>query len=298
MADTLIQANGLELCYETFGNPADPSLLLIMGFTAQMTAWPTEFCQDLADQGHHVIRFDNRDVGLSSKSNGPLPDVMTLMTTLAQGGNVDPADVPYTLSDMAADAVGLLDALNIAQVDVVGASMGGMIVQHLAFEHPERLRTATSIMSTTGNPEVGQAQDHAMAALLSPAPLERNANIERSVKVSQAIGGPLWNKTEARDRAERTYDRMFHPTGPAFQLAAILASGDRTERLADVACPFLAIHGAADPLIDVSGGRATADAVPGADLLVLSAMGHDLPRPLWPQINGAIHGITARGSYD
>ena len=294
MAARTTEANGIELCYETFGDPTDPALLLVMGFSAQMTAWRPELCQALAGLGHHVIRFDNRDAGLSTKSTGPTPDVLALMARAGDGDPVTADDVPYTLSDMASDAVSLLDALDIEQADVVGASMGGMIVQHLAFEHGDRLRTATSIMSTTGNPEVGQAEDEAMAALLSPAPTDRAANIERGVMVSRTIGGPLWNEAEARTRAAESYDRMFHPDGPPFQLAAIIASGDRTDRLADVDLPFLVIHGAADSLIGVSGGHATAEAVPHADLLVLSAMGHDLPPPLWPQIVGSIHGVTAR----
>jgi len=287
-------ANGIELCYDTFGQPTDPAVLLIMGFGAQMTVWPDEFCSQLATRGHFVIRYDNRDVGLSTKSEGSPPDVLALFTQAQQGTPVDPAAVPYTLSDMAADAVGLLDSLDLATAHVVGASMGGMIAQHLAFEHAARVQTVTSIMSTTGNPGVGQAAPEAMGALLSPAPTEREANIERGVSVSKVISGPLWNETDARRRAAESYDRMFHPAGPPFQLGAIAASGDRTERLNTVDVPFLVVHGQADRLIDVSGGQATAEAVPNADLLLLAAMGHDLPRPLWPQIIGGIVGIASQ----
>ncbi len=290
----LVSANGIEIFHDTFGARDDPALLLVMGFTAQMTSWHPEFCEALADLGYFVIRFDNRDVGLSTKTEGPPPDVATLMARVAEGTPLQPGDVPYTLSEMAADAVGLLDALAIDRAHVVGASMGGMIVQHLGFEHPDRVLSVTSIMSTTGHDEVGQATDEALGALLQPAPEGRAAVIDQGLKTSQIIGGPLWDRSEAEDRANASYDRMFHPTGSTFQLAAIMASGDRTDRLAKIDAPFLAIHGLADELIDVSGGHATAAAVPGADLLVLSHMGHDLPRPLWPQITGAIDGIACR----
>ncbi len=295
MTQQTTKANDVELCFETFGDPADPALLLVMGFTAQMTVWPIEFCHALADHPFHVIRFDNRDVGLSTKTEGRPPDVMALLTAAQSGETIDPSGVPYTLSDMAADAIGLLDALSINSAHVVGASMGGMIAQQLAIDHPERIRSVTSIMSTTGDFSVGQATDEAIGALLSPAPTEREATIAQGVANSQIIGAPLWNAADARARAIQSYDRMFYPEGNPFQLAAILASGDRTRGLEAVDIPFQVIHGAADSLIDVSGGYATAAAVPGADLLVLAAMGHDMPRLLWPQIMGAITGITARG---
>lgn len=292
---TVIAANGIEVCCESFGDRNNPAVLLVMGLTAQMTGWPDDFCRSIADRGHFVIRFDNRDVGLSSKTEGPPPDVMALFGRLREGGAIEPSDVPYTLSDMAADAVGVLDHFEIPRANVVGASMGGMIVQHLAIDHGPRLLSATSIMSTTGRPDVGQGSPEAMAALLSPTPTGRDEYIERGVVTSRIISGPLWDENEARIRVGESYDRMFHPAGPPFQLAAIAASGDRSERLGAVDVPFLVVHGAADTLIDVSGGHATAEAVPGADLLVLSAMGHDLPRPLWPQIIGAVTGIAARG---
>ena len=289
---SMVPANGIELCHQTFGDPADPPLLLVMGLGAQMILWPEELFLGLAARGRYVIRFDNRDVGLSTKTPGPPPDVLALMTRRAAGGEVGPADVPYTLSDMAADAAALLDALGIERADVVGASMGGMIVQHLAFEHPERVRSATSIMSTTGNPAVGQATPEAIGVLLRQPPTTRDEAIAQGVAASKVISGPLWDEDDARRRATDSYDRMFHPAGAAFQLAAIVASGDRTDRLGSVQAPFLVIHGREDPLIDVSGGVATADAVPGAELVLLDDMGHYLPRPLFPQLIDAIDGIS------
>lgn len=294
----LMSTNGIEVCYETFGDRRHPAALLIMGFAAQMTAWPFEFCEALAKRGFFVIRYDNRDVGLSSKTEGPTPDVMKLYGRMQDGGWIESSEVPYTLSDMADDAVGLLDSLDIDRAHVIGASMGGMIVQHLAFDHGSRLRSATSMMSTTGQRDVGQGTPEALTALLTPNPTDRVGFIEQSVINSKVVSGPLWIEAEARTRAGESYDRMFHPAGPPFHLAAIAASGDRTERLASVDLPFLVIHGAADALIDVSGGHATAAVVPGADMLILASMGHDLPRPLWPQILNSIGGLTERCTPD
>jgi pimeloyl-ACP methyl ester carboxylesterase len=267
-----------------------------MGYTAQMIVWPDEMIDDLVERGFHVVIFDNRDSGLSSKSEGPPPDVMTLMARMLAGETIAPHEVPYTLSDMAADAVGLLDHLEIETAHVVGASMGGMIVQTMAIEHARRLRSATSIMSTTGNVEVGQATPEAMAALLMPPPEGLEAIIAQNVAAGRVLAGPLFDEERAEERARITHERSFHPMGAAFQLAAIGASGDRTERLASVDLPFLVIHGDKDQLIPVSGGHATAAAVPKADLMVLDAMGHDLPVPLLPQINGAIDALARRAT--
>ncbi len=279
-------ANGIDLYYETHGDPAGEPLLLVMGFTAQLIAWPDELIDALTGLGYFVIRHDNRDCGLSTKSAGPPPDSMALMAR-ALGGEDIAAEVPYTLSDMAADAVGLLDHLGIESAHVAGASMGGMIVQHLAVEHPTRLRSVTSIMSTTGDRQVGQAKPEAMGALLAPPPQGREAMIAQGIEGSRVISGPLWNRETAAIRTAAAFDRSFHPIGAAFQMAAIFASGDRTPLLAGVDLPFLVIHGRADDLIDVSGGLATAEAVPNADLLVLAQMGHDLPPALVPQIADA-----------
>lgn len=265
-------ANGLELYYETYGDPTHPPVLLVMGLGAQLIGWPIDLVHGLVERGHYVIRHDNRDVGLSTKTPGTPPS----------------DGVAYTLGDMASDAVGVLDHLDIDAAHVVGASMGGMIVQHLGFSHGDRVRSITSIMSSTGNAKVGQATEAAMGALLTPPPTERDANIEHGIAVNQLISGPLWNADDARARTEAAYDRCFNPMGAAFQMAAILADRNRTERLAQITAPTLVIHGRADDLIHYSGGIATADAISGADLLLLAEMGHDLPRPLLPIISDAI----------
>lgn len=286
-------SGAIELCYEQFGDPSHETILLVMGFTAQMIVWPEGLIDDLVGRGFHVVRFDNRDCGLSAKTAGTPPNVVDIMGRAATGEDLS-GSTPYALVDMAADAVGLLDHLEIDAAHVVGASMGGMIVQELAIHHADRLRSVTSIMSTTGNREVGQADPEAIGALLAPPPADRDAVIAQSVTAGKIFAGPLFEPELAADRAARSFDRSFHPVGAAFQIAAISASGDRTEQLQDVAVPFLVIHGQQDALIHVSGGHATHEAVPGADLLVLDAMGHDLPEPLWGQINGAIDGIARR----
>lgn len=288
------RANGLTLEYETFGRPADDPLLLVMGLGAQMILWPEAFCERLAARGHHVIRFDNRDVGLSSKLDHlGVPDLMQLAGAAMMR---QPIEAPYLLSDMANDAVGLLDALALDSAHVVGASMGGMIVQQMAIDHPRRLRTLTSIMSTTGNPELPPAKPEAMSALLTPVPPEREAAIERGVNVFRTIGSPGFPFDEAmfRQQAERAFDRCFHPEGVVRQLAAILASGSRKEKLAAVKLPALVIHGKADPLVPVEGGIDTAAAIPGAELLLIDGMGHDLPEGAWPRMIDAICKLTGR----
>ncbi len=290
--------DSIELCYETFGDAAHETVLLVMGYTAQMNAWPQEMIDDLVARSFHVVIFDNRDVGLSAKFEGAPPDVMTLLARGAAGETIAPEEVPYTLSDMAADAIGLLDHLSIDQAHVAGASMGGMIVQMLAIEHPERVRSVTSIMSNTGSRDAGQATDAAMGALLLPPPEGKDAILAQNVVTGRVIAGPLFDEARALERARETYERSFHPIGAAFQLAAMGATGDRTERLASVDVPFLVIHGDKDDLIQISGGHATAAAVPKADLIVLDAMGHDLPIPLLSQINAAIETIARRQPLD
>ncbi len=276
--------------FETFGSPSDPTLLLIMGFTAQMTAWPADFCQQLAGAGNHVVRFDNRDCGLSSKTAGDPPNVMALMAASMAGGPIP--DVPYSLSEMADDAVAVLDEIGVEAAHVAGASMGGMITQQMVIDHPDRVATVTSIMSTTGSRSVGQADPAAMTALLTPPPTERTAAIERNVEVGRIISGPLFDEALVREAATAAYDRSSYPTGAAFQMAAIAKSGDRTEALRQVAHPALVIHGQADPLITPSGGEATAEAMSNSKLLMLEEMGHDLPRPLWDTYVDAISELT------
>ena len=276
-------SNGIELFYDTFGSPSDPSLLLVMGLGAQMTLWDEAFCTSLAGAGFHVIRFDNRDVGLSTKFEAAgQPDMAKAMSG-------DGSAAPYSLWDMADDAVGLLDHLGIEKAHIVGASMGGMIVQAMAIRHPGRVLSLTSIMSTTGNPAVGQPKPEAMAALMTPPPTSREGAIESGVATWKTIGGtfPL-DEAALRERVARDYDRSFYPAGVARQMAAIMTNGDRTESLKGVRVPTLVIHGEVDPLVTPSGGQATAEAIPGAELLVIPQMGHDMPPEVTPRIVQAI----------
>jgi pimeloyl-ACP methyl ester carboxylesterase len=285
--------DGVRLEYETFGDPTDPAVLLVMGFGAQLTGWEEGFCRQLVGHGLHVIRFDNRDCGLSSKTEGEPPNLLAVLAQV-QAGEGTSIDVPYSLSEMAADGLAVLDAVGVDAAHVVGASMGGMIVQQMAIEHPARVLSVTSIMSTTGDPEVCQGKPEAMAALMTPPPTERAAAIERGVSLWRVISGPLFDEDKARIRSAESYDRSFYPQGAAFQLAAIAKTGDRTAGLNQLSVPALVIHGAADPLIGLSGGEATAEAIPGAELLVIDDMGHDLPEPRWPEITGAIAALAAR----
>jgi pimeloyl-ACP methyl ester carboxylesterase len=275
------QANGIEIAYETFGDAADPPVLLVMGLGGQLIHWPADFCQGIADRGFHVVRFDNRDVGESTWFDTPV-DVAAL---LAGRGAGETPDVPYLLGDMAADAVGVLDHLGIDEAHLVGVSMGGMIVQTLAIEHPDRVASLTSVMSTTGDLDVGHPTGEAMALLLSPPARSREELQDAAVRGAAVCGSPgLYDEDELRATAARAWDRGYNPAGTARQLAAILASGSRSESLASVDRPALVIHGAADALIHPSGGERTAEVIPDAKLVVIDGMGHDLPRSFWPQI--------------
>jgi len=288
-----ISVNGVSIEYECFGDSGKPPLLLIMGLGAQMIFWEDDFCREIARRGFRVIRFDNRDCGLSRQfTELGVPDVLAAMAAALSGGTVQ---APYSLAEMAADAVGLLDALDIPRAHVVGASMGGMIAQAVAIGHPTRVLSLTSIMSTTGNREIPPARPEAMTTLLTPAPSDRAGFVDHMVKTFRIIGSPGFEFDEAsfRDRVGRAFDRSYDPTGVARQLVAILADGDRKQRLGAVRVPTLVIHGKDDPLVPVEGGIDTADAVPGARLLVIDGMGHDLPRGAWPRIIGAIAEIAA-----
>jgi pimeloyl-ACP methyl ester carboxylesterase len=289
------QANGIELEYDTTGDPAAPPLLLVMGLGAQMIAWDDEFCERLAGRGFWVIRFDNRDVGLSTKvESGAGFDVMSAIQAAYSG---EPVDAPYLLSDMADDAFAVLDHLGVERAHVVGASMGGMIAQTMAITRPERVATLTSIMSTTGNREVGTATPEAVAILLTRPPSTREEYITNAVASSRLLHGPVlpFDEQRAADRAAAAYDRGFYPPGVGRQLVAIHASGDRTEALAEVHVPTLVVHGDADPLVGYSGGVATAEAVPEARLLTIEGMGHDLPLETWDEIVDAIVSHAAAG---
>ncbi|WP_241038265.1 alpha/beta fold hydrolase [Blastococcus litoris] len=280
----------LEIAYETFGDAGDPPVLLVMGLATQMIGWPDEFCADLAGRGHFVVRFDNRDIGLSTHLHSAgAPDIMAVF-----GG--DASTVAYGLPDLAGDTIGLLDALGLDSVHLVGASMGGMIAQLVAVQAPERVRSLTSIMSTTGEPGVGAPAEVALPVLLAPAATDRESAIQRVVDTYRVIGSPGFEFDEAalRDRAGLSFDRAHDPAGVARQLAAILTTHDRTPDLAKVAVPTLVIHGSKDTLVDVSGGKATAAAVPGAELLLVEGMGHDLPRAMWPEILDRISALIPR----
>ena len=284
---------GIELEYDTVGSPDDPTVLLVMGFTAQMTAWDERFCRMIADRGRHVVRFDNRDCGWSTKLDGRHVDPMAVMQAYLAGRPLP--SVPYTLSDMAADGIGLLDHLGIEQAHVVGASMGGMIVQTMAIEHPDRLSSVTSVMSTIGDLAYGRPTSEALTALLTPPPADRDAYIARASDWAVWSSKRHFDLDAARARAAADFDRSYYPEGASRQLAAIYASGDRTALLPSVRVPMLVIHGLDDTLIDPSGGRRTAELVPGATLLEVEDMGHDMPVPLWPMLVDAIvdHGDRA-----
>jgi pimeloyl-ACP methyl ester carboxylesterase len=274
--------NGIDVEYLTEGQPDAPALLLVMGLGAQLTAWPQGFVDLLRDRGFFVIRFDNRDCGLSTTLEGT-PDFVALF-------DGDGSSAPYRVEDMADDAAALLRDLGATRTHVVGASMGGMITQALVINHPELLASACSIMSTTGDRSVGAPTGEAMGALLRPPATSREEAIDASVEGSKVIGSPGYPTDEAvlRERAGAAYDRAYRPEGTARQLGAILASPDRTEGLRGVRMPFLVVHGEDDPLVTISGGRATAAAVAGSRLLTFPGMGHDLPEALWGPVSDAI----------
>ena len=273
----------MDIVYETIGDPSDPPLLLVMGLGMQLIHWDIELCERLAERGFHVIRFDNRDAGLSTKIDAPVPNVMRLMAGLS-------AKVPYRVGDMAADTFGLLDHLGIERTHVAGTSMGGMIAQQMAIEAPERVLSLASIMSTTGDRFVGTPKLRVWTVLMRRAPHDRDAYVEYFARVFRMIGSPAYRPDDERVRelAGATYDRGHHPAGTARQLAAVLASGSRTAALRELDVPAVVIHGESDPLLRVRGGIATAKAIPGAELITIPGMGHDLPRELWPMYVDAI----------
>jgi pimeloyl-ACP methyl ester carboxylesterase len=284
--------NGIELWYETIGDPDDVPLLLVSGLGSQGITWADDFCRAFVREGFYVIRFDNRDVGLSTKIDSPDLD---LMGELAKAFSGEPVAAPYRLSDMAADAVGLLDHLAIDSAHIVGASMGGMIVQTIAIEHPARVRTMTSIMSTTGERDVGHPTPEAGATLLRPRATSREEYIESYVDTWRILAGPVHFTDERfRTRAGIVYDRCYFPIGTARQLIGVIASGSRADQLRELRVPTLVIHGVIDPLVGISGGRRTAELVPGAEMVAFDDMGHDVPPGLFPQIVDAIVRHTSK----
>jgi pimeloyl-ACP methyl ester carboxylesterase len=279
---------GIELEYVTAGDPSHPPLLVVNGYTTQLISWQQGYIDRLVDQGLFVIRYDNRDVGLSTKLDGQHVSPGAVLSASLKGEPL-PA-VPYTLSDMAADGIGLLDHLGIDRAHIVGNSMGGMIVQTMAIEHPDRIASVTSVMSSTGDPRVGSPTPEAREALLAPPPTERAEYIEASqsslVWASKRFPDPEWLRTNAAAQ----YDRCLYPEGATRQLAAIYASGDRSAGLAALDVPMLVIHGRDDTLITPEGGERTAELVAGSRYLLLADMGHDHPEPLWPVLAEAIGG--------
>ena len=280
-----VDSNGIQIEYETFGEPDSTALLLIIGLAGQLTYWDEKLCQQLAEQGHYVIRFDNRDAGLSTKiEEAGVPDIIQTIEAQMKGETIIP---PYTIEDMTDDAVGLLDALEIEKAHICGMSMGGMIAQTIAINYPKRVLSLISIYSRTGDPEEPQPEPEAMEFLLTPPPEEREANIEHSIKVFSVISGSGFPYDEEwlRNFVAQSYDRSFYPEGTARQLVAIMAQKNRRPALKSLSTPTLVIHGADDPLVSVEGGKNTAADIPGAELMIIDGMGHDMPHGgAWPQI--------------
>jgi pimeloyl-ACP methyl ester carboxylesterase len=283
MTATRAKVGELELVYETIGDASGSPLLLVMGLGMQLIHWDTEFCELLADRGFFVIRFDNRDAGLSTQIDAPVPNIMRLMAGM-------PTRVPYLLEDMAHDAFGLLDELELERAHLVGTSMGGMIAQTMAIARPERVLSLASMLSTPGDRRVGTPKLRVWSILTRRAPRDRDAYVEYFVRVFRMIGSPGYRADEQRVRelAGATYDRGHHPAGTARQLAAILASPSRTEALRRLDVPAVVIHGERDPLVPFRAGQATARAIPGAELVRIPDMGHDMPKELWPTFVDAI----------
>ncbi|MDQ6810693.1 MAG: alpha/beta fold hydrolase [Actinomycetota bacterium] len=280
---------GVTLCYETYGDPSHPTALLIMGLGTQMVAWQESFCLALAGRGLHVVRFDNRDIGRSTHLRGPAPTIAQILRRSKRAA-------AYTLADMAEDAAVLLSELELAPAHVIGASMGGMIAQTLAARHPAKVRSLVSIMSSTGSRRSGQPALRIYSIFLRRPAAGRDAYISHLERLFAAIGSPglPGDPDDIRELAALSYDRDHNPSGPWRQLAAIIASGDRTAELRRITAPTLVIHGSADPLVAPSGGRATARAIAGAGLMMIPGMGHDMPRAVWPRLIDAIAEHSAR----
>jgi pimeloyl-ACP methyl ester carboxylesterase len=287
-----VRANGIEIAYETFGRPSDRPLLMITGLGMQMLQWDEPFCEALAARGHFAVRFDNRDTGLSSGFDGAgIPDLGALLKPGA-----DRTGVAYTLDDMADDAAGLMTALGVESAHVFGASMGGMIAQTLAFRHAPRVRSLVSLYSSTGHPGLPPARPEAMAALMAPRPTDRAGAIEAAVETARVTSGPGFpiDADHVRAKATRMFDRAHRPQAAARHLAAIAAQGDRSGRLAAVTAPTLVLHGTADPLVPVEGGRDTARRIPGAELVEIEGLGHGIPPALWERFADLVAAHTAK----
>jgi len=282
-----VNVNNTEIEYETIGDPISKPLLLIAGLGSQMLAWTDEMCEILANRGFFVIRFDNRDIGLSTKfEDAGLPDFLEINAAYSRG---ETPKVPYTLEDMASDALGVLDALNIDKAHICGASMGGMIAQVLAYKHPSRVLSLTLIMSTTGNPDLPQPKPEILAQFFAPVPSEREGFIEEMVKRGRLIHGTFaYDEDQSREYRAKEYDRSYYPEGITRQLAAMAVPGNLKPKLAAIRAPTLVIHGREDPLNHVEAGKDIATAIPGAELLILDGMGHSFPREAIPHIVNAL----------
>lgn len=278
-----VQANGIDIVYDSFGSPDSPPLILIMGLGRQMIAWDKDFCAQLADKGFRVIRFDNRDTGLSTSFNkAGVPDLGAVFKAVMTG---EKPSLPYTLLDMAKDTIGLMDALDIKSAHIAGASMGGMIAQTICIHFPERVRTLTSIMSTTGNPDLPRATPEAASALAEPSPSQRDAYIQHSLKVLGVLNGTFpVDEEQQKKAAGETFDRNYNPDGFMRQYAAVLSAGNRKKQLAALKIPALVIHGTDDPLIPKEAGQDTANTIPGAKLCLVKGMGHSFPKQIWQEI--------------
>jgi pimeloyl-ACP methyl ester carboxylesterase len=281
----MLQVGDVEICYDLRHDGDQPLILLVSGLSSQLISWDEDLCDMFTEAGFGVLRFDNRDVGLST-SFASKPE----SGESSSGFSFDPSNAAYTLVDMAGDAAGLLEGLGFDRAHIVGVSMGGMIAQALAIAYPERVRTLCSIMSTTGDPEVGTPTPEALQVLLAPSPSDRDGYIERQLAISRVIGssGFPFDEARVRRRAGRAFDRSFRPDGVVRQVLAIVASPDRTEALGHLEIPTLVIHGEDDPLVALSGGQATAAAVKGSRLMTIPGMGHDLPPEVWPEVVAAI----------
>lgn len=291
------KAKDVEIEYEVFGEKKNPVILLIMGLASQLTRWPIPFCEMLVARGFYVIRYDNRDIGLSTQFQGiEVPTPIELMMEMMAGNK--PA-VPYTLSDMASDAIQVLDAEGIEKAHIVGASMGGMIAQLVAATYPSRTSSLTSIMSSTGNLSLPLSTPEAMAFLTTPAPdpnVDFEAYIAHLVSGQRIIGSPAYPPVEEEQRQKILADfrRSYNPQGIVRQMAAVVADGDRRERLKTIRVPVVVVHGDADPLVPLTGGKDTAENIPGAELRVIPGMGHDMPKALYTTIGDAIERAVER----
>lgn len=293
-----VKANGIHIEYESFGGATDPLVLLIMGLGAQLTRWPVPFCEKLVARGYRVIRFDNRDVGRSTHLDwAPVPEIGDIVTARMTH---TPANVPYTLTDMAADTIGLLDALQIEKAHIVGASMGGMIAQLVAADYPQRVLSLTSIMSTTSNPTLPPPTPAAAAALMTraPDPVDQEAYMTHVLSSLRTIASPgfTFDSQTTRERILTDLSRGYNPAGVARQMAAVSANGDRRDKLRNITAPTIVIHGEDDPLVPVAAGRDTANSIPGAQLLEIPGMAHDIPAALYDTLVDAIVSAARRAS--